>query len=1398
MSDEQDYQDYLDYQEYEQYQQESEPVAEPEPQGNFFSNGANAIGNAFMGATMDVERSALSGLDYLTDTIGGDNNVFDSVRKQRQQQSQELRNEIPQDSNWSTVRDITQGAIPAIGATIATGNPMIGASVPAAMRGLDKYEEGRDAGKNYLQSSLAGGQTGVSDYFLNRYLELAPLFKNGLSPLKRVATASVGGGLGGGLSEASSVLADVGFLDREVSANEAGKRIGTAGKMGFAGGALTGGVIEGARAVGAKLPMKISEQAEIEAIQQQMDTDGAMPLADLEIENVPAPTRAPTSSEMTPIAPELDTGMVNDTTPTSMMDDAQMLEYLGVKNNVVEPGVPPFLQRPDAGLPSTVDNSDNMTSLSEATLLDAQTPLSEPAPLIQSVSSNARGDDFFGLKKQILGVEEGKSSEVVKPTTQDGAVRKNLSPEETRITESILRTQPDRTQKANASEDAGILGDIQARNTIEAKKDFSPPVIKSVKPQSEFQSPKEVVQSSEYKGNRILTVEEAAPGKPAYRVIVPEDQGYRARDVETQGFADEMRAWNDNPPIPYKGETPLGTPSDKFRNQRGSISNKPADKNITIERGSKDFRDFEKPFDDPWLAPLNIGRKVARKYFRNIQRNAEKYQEARDVYDGLKDKVNVRNSQVVEAQRALDPYFRLGNKDKINKYLEAARRQGAKFQATPENLTKLGLNPSEVQAFMSVRKYFDGALDKFEDAITFRILNRTKRDGTPYDDAKNQGDVQKVKQYIGNLKGKNYVPFGRFGEFYVAVEGADGKLTQYSMFESMGEARNAASKIARKGNKVKVGALETPPDTIYEDLPADMRGFLGFLDADKYKEAAQKGGKKGFGANLVEASLIDGFETDFTRSIARYVNSHAEYIARSKTDHIIDGAIKSARDTKPFLHKELKTYIDQVRKPGGAGAKVWREIQNGLHTFFLSSNPSNLIINSLESLTTAIPQTAHYAKFSAVPGVVGRGAANVPLLLIGKRYPEVLRRINPKLHKAFNEALNNGFLDSGSLDRINRLAERPQGMGMKLIRGAQNALKAPNMFVEDLTKLHTWAMGFELESLPKNKQRIPVTAQDFTYDTKAVGGKTFSNAVGRNAPPLMVFRTYLANYLRLINRSGRDAAKGNVAPLLGHLAGIVGMAGLAGIPGVKNILSVADRNEADWKQVVRKKFSEKESDAIIYGLPGALLNVNFSNTAGLSGALPNTDQGLKNTLASLAFGVLAEPITRVEKFNDYSDKGMDLLAAEQVVPAFARNLIRPYRYATEGVRNNKGQVVLPKEEVTPELLTKTLLGIQDTELAKRYEITDARYKAKSSRNTEAGNVRTRMAMAINNNDVEEIQAIVSDPEQAKYITGSGMKALKQRLKEMNTPTSMSQKGIPKDMRAEDLELLSRYQGVLGK
>ena len=753
---------------------------------------------------------------------------------------------------------------------------------------------------------------------------------------------------------------------------------------------------------------------------------------------------------------------------------------------------------------------------------------------------------------------------------------------------------------------------------------------------------------------------------------------------------------------------------------------------------------------------------------------AEKFPKFRKYFDTARDMLTLQDMLSWDFFDKLTPYLLLENKDNIHKVLEYARLSKGQFNPTDQILQKAGLSQEEIDAYRSVESAMD---------FGWRLLKASFMEKAKYikDPVEKKAYINKINGLIDARKRENYVPFSRFGDFYVLVKDSNGKIINYSYYESKNDMKKVANDFVKKGYTVETGEVLKKAEEYRNVRNRSILDALADVDNDMLE--------LGFTKHLLRSEDVPGYSSDLKRSILDYILSVSRFVARRKAAYEFDSYTDSIDPKKESgLYNYANRYAQYVLSNDSEAVK-FREF---MFYYYLGFNAKSALVNLTQTLTTTVPVLSKYFK---VP------EAHIPLYIKqASEYllnPDRFARKNHELYQAITFGVKHGKI-AENMARFLRGEE--QGTNEKITTFKEMAawmFDKAEVFNRTVALIAGYDVGKRQGMTPNEAL---VFAERFVDETQFDYSKVNRPEIARSwRAPLFTFRMFLGNYLSLLKKSMQEKEWEVLARMLGYMTAL---GGLFAIPGIKELDKILTTLGVDTKLTLRKTFG-KFSEVVLHGLP-TLFGANISGTIGVGELAPEIEEGLAPAIGRAIGGVALDLPTRVGRaLWLYRDKDSPYRAIEALMPEAVRNPMVAARWASEGVRPPSLENVIPKENITGSDIALKSLGLSPSRVTKAYELenTEKFMVDKIRKRNAKANWSVAKAlyedMQNNTNTVQDILDKIDEhnnkAEKIEDFIRLDPTAIKDYVTLMISPQSVEIKKMPKVGRPGYLERQELYQ-----
>ena len=888
-------------------------------------------------------------------------------------------------------------------------------------------------------------------------------------------------------------------------------------------------------------------------------------------------------------------------------------------------------------------------------------------------------------------------------------------------------------------------------------------------------------------------------------------------DVEKEGFiknvVDKISNWNE-----------------EKKAYREAVDN-----GLIKEDMSDDFRNKFKQW-------VSFPRTVAKKYpvFKRFYDRAEKYFEDIDGY-------------ATTLGNIVKPYMESSNQKAINKLLIDARLN-KQYAYSKEELQKAGHSKEVVTEYLSVVNTMNQGLhymvnmlnrsgNNIEEIYSFVAKVKGMRNLLkPYKALENKDKINYVlsktiwgikksravvkvfkkqelidmglseeERYAYDLvtklmyKNSNYIPFKRYGNWFVAVNDEEGNLVEYSFHESQKEMRAEAMAMIEKhpAHKVTSGNVKKLATEAYQNMPVSilsmLKEFDEQLDIEFSKVYADIAGR-GFPVHLVEAKKIPGFEENLSKSLSDYILGISRWMAAKEARHDFskmfvekggDGKLLLDPRKESQLYGYTNRYVDYVLSSEKEGA-VFRQF---MFRYYLGGVVKSALLNFTQSLTVTLPVSAKYIDGS----IVRRTRLMANAIKTAGLPHDSLKVSDPKLYEAIQRALKDGKISEQMVKML-----RGEVYGKKLGR-FDKILSYMFEFAEQSNRKIAFIMAYKEATTNGVKtegrkggyrvlshEEAIKFAEDFIDETQFVYSKLNKSELMRGwKAPLFTFRVFSGNYLSLLKSTMLEGEWKAFAEMLGIM---LLLGGFAAFPGLKEIEKALELMGYDPKRAVKNKFGQW-GDLSLHGILYPL-GADLSGAMGTIEVVPgDIQQGVVPAIGGLILGVPMDIPKRMGRAWTLLTKNKDVYrAVEAVMPEAIRNPMVAVRWIREGEAKSPSYEPITKVGNLDKALK--FLGIQPATLTKAYEREHSESILRNLNYSEGYN--WRIAKAIYTKNPEEYKKLLKEISEhnieiGKTITGGNKEAVKKyilvtrqgiqrNLLKMISPQMSELKSMPKVLR----------------
>lgn len=757
--------------------------------------------------------------------------------------------------------------------------------------------------------------------------------------------------------------------------------------------------------------------------------------------------------------------------------------------------------------------------------------------------------------------------------------------------------------------------------------------------------------------------------------------------------------------------------------------------------------------------------KKRREAHRSLQERWNKLSpEAREIY------IEVRDTYKAMA----DAYegILLKNMEKaINVRIKKAERE---HRADMEEIADLGLTGQEKQDAI------DKANGRLRAAKTKISWNRKAR------------ITQLRQQFEMERLAGPYFPLARFGNFFVTVRNKqEGFVESFSRFEDVTAQRKFANMMRQNPNyEVEVGALDDSASVrkaVDPNFVADVEDILADLpNADKVKDEVWQRYLETLPDLSVRKNRIHrkgraGFDADALRAFGNQMFHGSHQLARLAHSFDMEEAIDQAREEARHTNDPVRDtlVVNEIAKRhefvmNPTGGSIAQAITSAAFIYHLSVSPAAAMVNMSQTVIIGVPILAAYNG-----GARGFTRASNQLMkalrdfTVGRGYAERSKYLTADEKQAMEQGYNTGVIDrtqSHDLAGVGETGVEYSPKRAKVMAAISWAFHHTERLNREVTYLAAYRMA---RAKGESHAQAINTAGDLTWKTHFDYQNTSRPRVMHSdtAKALLVFRNYNVNMLWRLFRDTHQALNGESKEIrreaFTQLAGITGMmmanAGIKGtwLFGIAMVLAGmflddGDDPEVELKKAMVKSIGPMMTGIALDGIPGYITGTSLSERIGMPDLwFRSPDRQLEgqdeyNYWQTQALGAAPGIVQNAMRGFAMFKQDQTYRGIETIAPKVIKDLMRAYRYQTEGVTTLKGDKLL--EEVTPWETFVQALGFTPAALAERYAINSANMNKQNAIMKERKALLDRYARADKAGDEKAIERIEQDMDKfsARY------------------------------------------------
>lgn len=603
-----------------------------------------------------------------------------------------------------------------------------------------------------------------------------------------------------------------------------------------------------------------------------------------------------------------------------------------------------------------------------------------------------------------------------------------------------------------------------------------------------------------------------------------------------------------------------------------------------------------------------------------------------------------------------------------------------------------------------------------------------------------------------------YFPLARFGRYFVTVRDVDGTVLSFSRRERAADRDRLAAELrkAYPGRTVEVGVTENGADIRQAMDPriiAEIETIIGGagLDSSTMTTVLDQIWQRYLSTmpdlstrkRFIHRKGTAGFDADALRAFSSHMFHAAHQMGRLKygleMQELVSNAADQARESDDVtrgmtLANELKARHKWVMNP--TGSSVAQIMTSAAFVWYLAGSASAALVNVSQTPMLGIPILAgRFGGFTKAAAAIGKAAIDT----VTGRGSVVGANLTEDERKAVEAFYETGLVDRTQSHDIAGVGETGvdySPLKARVMSILSWAFHRTEVWNREVTALAAYRLA---RDAGQNTMDAIDTAHDLTWKThfdysNASRPRLMQNDLAKVA---LVFRSYNVNMLYRLFRDVHQSFKGETAQARREaryqLGGIMGMmsllAGVTGAAGFNIAMAIAgallgdDDDPLDFEQQFRKGVIDylgpELGGVVLNGLPGHYLGIDLTSRIGMPDLWfrsPYRDLQGKDEFdywVMSQFGATVSLAGDMYRGYDLIRQGDTAKGIEAIAPKWARDLMKSYRYANEGVTNARGDSVVDASDIDAWDLIAQAAGFTPAKVAETYDRNSALINAES-------------------------------------------------------------------------------------
>jgi len=564
-------------------------------------------------------------------------------------------------------------------------------------------------------------------------------------------------------------------------------------------------------------------------------------------------------------------------------------------------------------------------------------------------------------------------------------------------------------------------------------------------------------------------------------------------------------------------------------------------------------------------------------------------------------------------------------------------------------------------------------------------------------------------------------------------------------------------------------------------------------------------------------------EVDMLRSFAQQAQADAQFVASveygSAINTNIQAMAKEASAANRTRRSEVRNELMEryVNALNPSHTPTLNAITRVASVYYLATSPAYYLQNLTQPWMMSLPAMAQRHDYTKAAGLLTKAYGQLaPLMKDTKVFSQSFdfsKIADKEIREVVMELAARGRIDIGMETEMGQFRVDGEGKFSNAWNRVDKGMRLAVQKVESANRISTAVAAYQLE-LEKNKgdkakaidyadSILTETHGDYS---RLNANRYFNSNLGKVALQFRKFQLIqLSFYAKLVKNSfsGKDKAAAFKALMfaLGHTAVA---AGLQGLPGATAAIMLAnwifsdDDEPFDTVEALRTYIGDKDvSDLLLKGAP-TLVGMDVSGKIGagtmlsvmpFSNADLTTTSGIYQFWGEALLGASGGLATRLADGLYLMASGDYYKGIEKVLPKGLSDMLKGYRFATEGMTNRRGVPFMDAEDVSAWEAALTAVGIAPADQTRAYERRSFNYKTKDFYTSRTSEIKSQYIKAVKERDVAtmtDLRNQWSSLQRAKRKIGLPVSPLSDLLRapmEQQKEQRRSVGGVPYDSLA---------------